>query len=94
MTSVIAFSKASLVMISRGYSSFFSSSTTALPASTHSADLSAAIAEVEEEPGRLMPSASAAEAIVLAVYIPPQEPAPGQTWHSIWCSSSSLIFPS
>ena len=33
--------------------------------------------------GRLIPMASIAEAIVLAVYIPPQEPAPGIDLDSI-----------
>ena len=41
-----------------------------------------------------MPIASIAEAIVLAVYIPPQEPAPGIASDSIWSNSMSDIFPS
>ena len=30
-----------------------------------------------------MPSASIADAIVLAVYMPPQAPAPGQAWRTM-----------
>ena len=40
-----------------------------------------------------MPSASATLAIVLAVYMPPQEPMPGQAAFSIAVSSSRVIFP-
>jgi len=40
-----------------------------------------------------MPSASAAEAIVFAVNIPPHAPSPGQTAFSISVSSSRVIRP-
>ncbi len=40
-----------------------------------------------------MPSASATDAIVLAVYIPPQAPSPGAMAHSMRLRSSSLILP-
>ena len=40
-----------------------------------------------------MPSASNADDIVFAVYMPPQEPLPGMAWRSIWQKSSSLILP-
>ena len=40
-----------------------------------------------------MPSASKDELIVLAVYMPPQEPLPGMARFSIWQKSSSLILP-
>jgi hypothetical protein len=40
-----------------------------------------------------MPSASKAEDIVLAVYMPPQEPVPGIAFCSISLSSASLILP-
>ena len=52
---------------------------------------SASSAAIVEEYGRLMPIASIAEDMVLAVYIPPQEPAPGQAWRSTSSSSASLI---
>ena len=38
-----------------------------------------------------MPSASIAEAIVLAVYMPPQAPAPGQAWRTMSLRSSSAM---
>ena len=44
-------------------------------------------------PGSDMPSASAALAIVLAVYMPPQAPSPGQIARSIASTSSRLIRP-
>ena len=41
-----------------------------------------------------MPSASIAEAIVLAVYMPPQAPAPGQACaDDLAARSSSVILP-
>ena len=45
------------------------------------------------EPGKLMPSASAAEAMVFAVYMPPQAPSPGQIAFSMRVRSSSDILP-
>ena len=45
------------------------------------------------EPGRDMPIASAADAMVFAVYIPPQAPSPGQIARSIASTSSRLINP-
>ena len=40
-----------------------------------------------------MPSASAADAIVFAVYMPPQAPSPGQIARSMRSTSSRLISP-
>jgi hypothetical protein len=51
---------------------------------------SAAIVDV---PGRLMPIASIAADIVLAVYMPPHDPAPGQARRSISSSSPASIRP-
>ena len=48
---------------------------------------------IVDELGRLMPSASNDELIVLAVYMPPQEPLPGIARRSIWQKSSSLMLP-
>ena len=45
------------------------------------------------EPGSDMPIASAALAIVLAVYMPPQAPSPGQMARSIASTSSRDISP-
>ncbi len=44
-------------------------------------------------PGSDMPSASAALAIVLAVYMPPQAPSPGQMARSIASTSARDISP-
>ena len=46
-----------------------------------------------EDPGRLMPMASMAEDMVLAVNIPPQPPAPGQALRSTASSSSFVALP-
>src|SRR6202011_104174 len=51
------------------------------------------IAACAELLGKLMPSASIAEAMVFAVYIPPQEPGPGIAQDSTCSSSPSEIFP-
>ena len=45
------------------------------------------------EPGSAMPIASATAAIVLAVYMPPHAPSPGQAAFSIAVSSSRVIVP-
>ncbi len=45
------------------------------------------------EPGSDMPIASATAAIVLAVYIPPHAPSPGQIARSILSTCSRLILP-
>ena len=45
------------------------------------------------EYGRLMPMASKAADMVLAVYMPPQEPVPGMACCSTSFSSWSLILP-
>ena len=66
---------------------------TAAPARATSSLFSVFTAGMEAFPGRAMPMASIAEAMVLAVYIPPQAPAPGQAAHSIPCRSSSVISP-
>ena len=46
-----------------------------------------------EDPSRLIPKASKLELMVLAVYIPPQEPVPGTALRSIPSKSSSLMRP-
>ena len=45
------------------------------------------------EPGNAKPSASAATAIVFAVYMPPHAPSPGQIARSMASTSSRLINP-
>ncbi len=54
---------------------------------------SASSAAMVDEPLRLIPMASMAEDMVLAVYIPPQAPAPGMAFLSIASSSAWGIFP-
>ena len=90
---VIAFSKALRVIMSRGLMSFSSRLITAAPAISQSLRLASPTAVCAELPGRLMPSASIALAMVLAVYIPPQEPAPGMAYFSTSLSSSSVNSP-
>ena len=92
ITMVMAFSKASLVMISLGFISCLSNSNTAAPARSQSNLLSFEMAAWAELLGKLIPSASIADAIVLAVYMPPQEPAPGIALASISASSASSIW--
>ena len=91
MIKVIAFSNAFLVIISLGLISLSNSFRTASPARTQSVFLSLEIASCDDELGRLIPSASIADAMVLAVYIPPQDPGPGIAVDSICSSSISLI---
>lgn len=43
--------------------------------------------------GRVSPRASMAQAMVLAVYIPPQAPWPGHELRTICCRSSSVMAP-
>ena len=88
ITTVIAFSNALRVMISLGLISFSIKSTTAVPAFFASIFLSSETASWAELSGRLIPKASIAEDIVLAVYIPPQEPGPGIAFFSISVSSA------
>ena len=65
----------------------------ALPAAAHSFCLSSLRAGLEEEKGKLIPRASMAEAMVFAVYIPPQAPAPGQECCTMPLKSPSLKLP-
>ena len=93
MTTVMAFSKASRVMISSGRMPRLSSSSTARPAARASCALAGETAFCAEEFGSDMPSASMAEAMVFAVYMPPQLPAPGMAFSSISASSLSSSRP-
>ena len=93
MTVVIAFSKARRVMMSDGLMSNRTSLTTASPARRQSSRFARDTASCAELLGRLIPRASMAEAIVLAVYMPPQLPGPGMALHSISCSARSDTAP-
>ena len=60
------------------------------PAARHSSSFNGSSAGCEDEYGSVMPSASAAHAMVLAVYMPPHAPAPGhalRTMSARWRSS-------
>ncbi len=89
----MAFSKAFFVMMSRAVMPRRSISTTAAPARSASPSRDRSMAGAEAEPGRLIPSASAMEDIVLAVNIPPHAPSPGHAARSMAPSSSSVIVP-
>ncbi|TXT22290.1 MAG: hypothetical protein FD138_3551 [Planctomycetota bacterium] len=93
MITTIAFSIDLRVMMSRGLMSFSSSSRIAAPARRHSSIFSGSSAGIDELYGSDMPIASIAEAIVLAVYMPPQAPAPGMLQRTTACRSSSFMRP-
>ena len=65
----------------------------ASPARRQSSRLSSPTASCAELPGKDKPKASIADAIVLAVYMPPQLPGPGMAVRSISSSPSSESFP-
>src|SRR5713101_5320817 len=77
MTTVIAFSNDRRVNICRGVNPNLIKLTAAAPARAQSSRFCPEIASWAELFGRLMPSASMADAMVLAVYIPEQDPGPG-----------------
>ena len=93
MTVVIAFSNASLLRMSDGLMPRLISATTASPARRQSSALALDTASCAELFARLKPSASIAEAIVFAVYMPAQEPGPGIAVDSTSLSSASSILP-
>ena len=70
-----------------------SSDITLLPAQRQSSVRSLAMAGIEALNGSAMPSASLAQAIVFAVYMPPHEPSPGQAAHSSSYCSASVMRP-
>ena len=93
MTTAIAFSKASFVRICRAVMPASSIPTTASPERWAILSRRRSAAGGAAEPGRDMPSASATEAIVFAVYIPPHAPSPGQMARSMRSTSSRLMRP-
>ena len=90
---VIAFSKAFFVIISRGRIFFSSKLRTASPAFSQSFFLLSPTAVWALLPGKLIPNASIALAMVFAVYIPPQEPGPGIALFSTSFKPSSSRVP-
>ena len=93
ITTAMAFSNASLVMMSRAVMPRLSSSTTASPLALAKPSRRRSLAGGAALPGSDMPMASAALAIVLAVYMPPQAPSPGQIARSMVSTSSRDISP-
>ena len=93
MTTAIAFSNASLVMMSRAVMPRRSSPTTASPERRAKPSRRRSVAGGAALPGSDIPIASATLAMVLAVYIPPQAPSPGQMARSMASTSARLIRP-
>jgi len=81
-----AFSKEAFVIKSRGRIFFSMQTLIASAALSHSLIFAGESAGFEEDPGRQRPIDSIAVLIVLAVYIPPHAPTPGQEC----CSNSSM----
>ncbi|KAJ1667756.1 hypothetical protein GGF38_002751 [Coemansia sp. RSA 25] len=93
MAMVIAFSNALRVMISFGHTLSSRILRMAAPTLKHSSSFSCDVAGDDDEYGRVMPMASAAVAIVLAVYMPPHPPGPGHACLTASNLSASLILP-
>ena len=74
ITSEIAFSIDLRVMMSRGFRSFLTASTSTRADCAAESAFSESGEAICDDPSRLIPSASNADDIVLAVYIPPQAP--------------------
>ena len=89
----IAFSNDFLDIISRGFKSKLIKFFIASPILLISFNFSIETAGIEELLGRVNPITSIAEAIVLAVYIPPQAPAPGHAFLIIQSKSFFFNFP-
>ena len=93
IATVMAFSNALRVRMSDGLISCLIRSSTALPAALQSSSLVRDTASCAELFGRLMPSASMTEAMVFAVYMPPQLPGPGMAVFSTSSNCLSLMVP-
>ena len=92
-TTMMAFSKAGRVRMSRGLMSRTKRLLRTRPASRAASSLRRSTAGMDAAPGIDIPRASIAEAMVLAVNIPAQAPSPGQATRSIASRSSRLIWP-
>ena len=88
-----AFSREAFVTIRDGRTSFRTSSTASLPASSETPSRELSTAGMSFCPPGLMPRNSSAVDIVFAVYWPPHAPAAGQATFSSSCRSSAVIFP-
>ena len=92
-TVVTAFSIEFLVTMSKGFISISIRLFIAFPVSCETLFLELLFAGIDEENGKDIPRASIAEAIVFAVYIPPQAPEPGHDFLIISLYSLSSITP-
>mmetsp|Transcript_11041 Transcript_11041/g.20034 ORF Transcript_11041/g.20034 Transcript_11041/m.20034 type:complete len:390 (+) Transcript_11041:309-1478(+) len=92
-TMTIAFSKDFLVKMSSGFKSRSNRALIAAAVVLHSSRFSGDKAGLEDVYGKASPNASTAVAIVLAVYMPPQAPAPGQACRTTSRRSSSSMVP-
>ncbi len=93
ITTVIAFSNDLRVMMRRGVSPNLIKLTTAAPARPQSSRFWEETASCAELFGKLMPIASIADAMVLAVYIPEQDPGPGMAVRSTNFNCCSVTDP-
>ena len=93
ITTAIAFSNASRVSTCRAVIPFSSMPTTASPDARAIPSRRRSTAGGAAEPGSASPSASAAAAIVFAVYMPPHAPSPGQIARSMASTSSRVMSP-
>ena len=93
ISTVMAFAKASAVMMSEGRRSRFTSSMICIPVSLARRIRSAQTAGMVPFPGSAIPRTSVRQFIELAVNIPAQEPTPGQAHPSASRSSSIVIAP-
>ena len=93
IATAIAFSKASWVRMSRGLIPCRSNSRAVCPARYAESSFRLSTAGIEASPGSDMPSASMAEAMVLAVNSPAHDPSPGHATLSSSFSSASVILP-
>ena len=92
-TTAAAFSSDLRVTICRGRGPSRSRRITASPARSAYTSRDSSTAGGLAEPGSARPIASDTYAMLLAVYCPPQEPAPGQATFSSAVSSSSVMVP-
>jgi hypothetical protein len=92
-TLAMPFSSAARVTIDDGRTSRRTRSMTSSPVRRAAASLAGSSAGMPFKPAGDSPMNSMIVLIVLAVYWPPQAPAPGQATFSISCSSSRVILP-
>src|SRR5690242_21351885 len=93
MISATAFSMDSRVMMSRGFRSRLTASTSTRADSDADVTFSSSGLAIVDEYSSDMPSASNDDDIVFAVYMPPHEPEDGQALRSMPSKSSCVMRP-